>query len=106
MRHSNRRSEQSRREKKEIRGRQVTRHAHEEQALVKPVTPKGNFQKSLLNAINHKDAVFVNAPAGTGKTYVVMSTVIDWLKQGKIKKIVLSRPTVGMGNSLGLLPGY
>jgi phosphate starvation-inducible PhoH-like protein len=58
-----------------------------------------------MTAINHKEAVFVDAPAGSGKTFVVMSIVSDWLKQGKIKKVVLSRPSVGMGNSLGLLPG-
>lgn len=40
-----------------------------------------------------------------GKTFVITSTVIDALKSGKIQKIILSRPSVGMGNSLGLLPG-
>lgn len=103
MRHSNRQARQDRRSEKFSSGRVVTLKAEPE--LKKPITPKGRFQKDLLNAINQHQAVFVNAPAGTGKTFVVMSTAIDWLKQGKIDKIILSRPTVGMGNSIGLLPG-
>ncbi|ARB11642.1 phosphate starvation-inducible phoH-like protein [Pectobacterium phage vB_PatM_CB7] len=105
MRHNNRQERQSRREKKASRERVVTPRAKEEVELAKAIQTRTHFQKSLLSAVNQKDAVFVNGPAGTGKTFVVMSTVIDWLKSGKIKKIVLSRPTVGMGNSLGLLPG-
>lgn len=105
MRHNNRQERQSRREKKASRERVVTTRAREEVELAKAIQTRTHFQKSLLSAVNQKDAVFVNGPAGTGKTFVVMSTVIDWLKSGKIKKIVLSRPTVGMGNSLGLLPG-
>lgn len=106
MRRGNRQAVQSRREKKVEKGRQVTRHAHEEVILLaKAIQLKNNFQKELDNAVRQKDAVFINAPAGSGKTFVVMSTVADWLKSGKIKKIILSRPTVGMGNSLGLLPG-
>lgn len=105
MRHSNRQSRQERREKKAPKGREVTRHAHIEIELARKIEPRTEFQRELLSAINTKDAVFANAPAGTGKTYVVMSTVADWLKSQKIDKIILSRPTVGMGNSLGLLPG-
>lgn len=103
QRHTNRKSRQDRREEKRSKGRQVTPKAYEE--LKKPITPKNRFQKELLSLVNEKEVVFVNAPAGTGKTFVIMSTVIDWLKQGKIEKIVLTRPTLGMGNSLGLLPG-
>lgn len=105
MRRNNRKEAQDRRDRKEVRGRVVTPRGREEAALVRPITPQGIFQKELLSAINHKSAVFVDAPAGSGKTFVVMSTVSDWLKQGKIKKIILSRPSVGMGASLGLLPG-
>lgn len=105
MCHNNRQERQSRREKKASRERVVTPRAREEVELAKAIQTRTHFQESLLSAVNQKDAVFVNGPAGTGKTFVVMSTVIDWLKSGKIKKIVLSRPTVGMGNSLGLLPG-
>lgn len=90
------------------RGRIVSQKAaveHEEVRVNKPITPKTNLQKELLSALQQDDVILVDAPAGTGKTFVTMSTVVDWLKQGKIDKIILSRPTVGMGNSLGLLPG-
>lgn len=103
MRHNNR---VSRKERKAVKGKRlVSGRAIEESTMAKPVLPKTNFQKNLLRAINTRDGVFVDSPAGTGKTYVVMSTVIDWLKKGTIDKIILSRPTVGMGNSIGLLPG-
>lgn len=105
MRHNNRQERQSRREEKRSRGRVVTERAHDEVDLARQITPRTDFQHDLLFALNHKVGVFINGPAGTGKTFVVMSTVIDWLKSGKIKKIILSRPAVGMGNSLGLLPG-
>ena len=78
---------------------------YEEVVLAKPVVPQIQFQSELLNAIKTKQVVFTDAPAGCGKTFVITSTVIDALKSGKIQKIILSRPSVGMGNSLGLLPG-
>lgn len=102
MRRNNRQSAQDLRE---VKGRVVTPRAVEELKKLPPVTPKGIFQKDLLGAIQQEDVVFVDAPAGSGKTYVIMTTVSDWLKEGKIDKIVLSRPTVGMGASIGLLPG-
>lgn len=81
------------------------RREHQEVVLQKPVVPQNQFQSELLNAIKTKQVVFTDAPAGCGKTFVIASTVIDALKAGKIQKIILSRPSVGMGNSLGLLPG-
>ncbi len=77
----------------------------EEVVLAKPVVPQNQFQSELLNAIKTKQVVFTDAPAGCGKTFVITSTVIDALKSGKIQKIILSRPSVGMGNSLGLASG-
>ena len=105
----NRQEVQRRREEKKVfQGRQVTQRGVQEYTAVaqaKPVTPKGAFQKQLIVAVDYADAVFVGAPAGSGKTFVVMSMVADWLKQKKIKKIILTRPAVGMGRTLGLLPG-
>lgn len=107
QRHANRKPKRNRRqeqqEQKQSQQREVTDKAFIE--LRKPVQPLNNFQKSLIFAINNSNAVFVDASAGSGKSFCVMSTVSDWLKSGKIEKIILSRPTVGMGNSLGLLPG-
>lgn len=90
--------------------REPTRHAreeYEETVKRKPLTPLNEFQTELNVAVNNSQVVFVDAPAGCGKTYVIMTNVIDWLKtnQNGVKKIILSRPSVGMGRSLGLLPG-
>ena len=101
---------QSRRESRREMRREalVTQHGkreYKEVVLQKPIVPQNQFQSELLNAIKTKQVVFTDAPAGCGKTFVITSTVIDALKAGTIQKIILSRPSVGMGNSLGLLPG-
>lgn len=88
--------------------REISRHSereYQEVQLAKPVSPLNEFQSNLNYEVNNTQVVFVDAPAGCGKTFVIMSNVVDWLKSGKIKKIILSRPSVGMGRSLGLLPG-
>lgn len=108
MKQSRQEARQIRAERRAARGRKVTARGIEEYQRVvhlNPVYPKGQFQKNLLASVNECDATFVDSPAGSGKTFVVMSTVVDWLKQNKIKKIILTRPSVGMGRTLGLLPG-
>lgn len=102
------RRKQNRRQMIEEQTRKTSKHSQREFSevtLAKPVIPMNEFQKELDQAITHSQVVFVDAPAGCGKTHVIMSNVIDWLKSGKIKKIILSRPSVGMGRTLGLLPG-
>lgn len=104
-----RRSQQkfSRREQRS-NTREISRHSereYQEVVLAKPVSPLNEFQSNLNYEVNNTQVVFVDAPAGCGKTFIIMSNVVDWLKSGKIKKVILSRPSVGMGRSLGLLPG-
>jgi phosphate starvation-inducible protein PhoH and related proteins len=70
-----------------------------------PIQAKNDFQKRVLKALNTKQIVVVKAPAGVGKSYLTMATAADWLVQGKIDKIILTRPAVGMGKTLGLLKG-
>lgn len=70
-----------------------------------PVQAKTIFQKELLRSLKTKPVTVASGSAGVGKSFVVMSEVSDWLKRNEIDKIVLSRPSVGMGNTLGLLPG-
>jgi phosphate starvation-inducible PhoH-like protein len=62
-------------------------------------------QKHYINAINKNDLVFGIGPAGTGKTYVAVMNAVSKLKDGSIKKIILTRPAVEAGESLGFLPG-
>src|SRR5699024_9991507 len=58
-----------------------------------------------VEAINHHDLVFGIGPAGTGKTYLAVVKAVHALKTGQIKRIILTRPAVEAGESLGFLPG-
>lgn len=65
-----------------------------------------NFgQRQYVNAIRHNDITFGIGPAGTGKTYVAVVMAVAALKQGRVQRIVLTRPAVEAGESLGFLPG-
>ena len=71
----------------------------------KPVRVRNFGQKHYVNAINHNDITFGVGPAGTGKTYLAVVMAIAALKQGRVKRIILTRPAVEAGESLGFLPG-
>lgn len=75
------------------------------QTISKTIKPKSEMQENLLRAIFQNDLVFVTGPAGTGKTYLAVAMAAHFLKIGAVKKIVLSRPAVEAGESLGFLPG-
>ena len=74
-------------------------------AFNKPITIKTLGQQKLMEAMARYDMVFVSGPAGTGKTYLSVVYAVDLLKKGDIKRIVLTRPVVEAGESLGFLPG-
>jgi phosphate starvation-inducible PhoH-like protein len=69
------------------------------------VTPKTAGQKAYVDSIRQFDIVFGIGPAGTGKTYLAMAMAINALKSGHVSRIVLTRPAVEAGESLGFLPG-
>ncbi|MGN1400755.1 MAG: PhoH family protein [Bacillus sp. (in: firmicutes)] len=71
----------------------------------KPIRVKTLGQKHYISAIRKHDIVFGVGPAGTGKTYLAVVMAIGALKNGKVNKIVLTRPAVEAGESLGFLPG-
>jgi Phosphate starvation-inducible protein PhoH, predicted ATPase len=71
----------------------------------KPVRVRNFGQKQYVNAINHNDITFGIGPAGTGKTYLAVVMAVAALKQGRVKRIILTRPAVEAGESLGFLPG-
>ncbi len=73
--------------------------------IAPPIVAKNDVQKDFLRALQTHDCIVFNAPAGVGKTTCVMSEVSDWLKKGIYHKVILARPNVGMGKSLGSLPG-
>jgi phosphate starvation-inducible PhoH-like protein len=71
----------------------------------KPIKPKTLGQKNYINAIRNKDIVFSIGPAGTGKTYLAVAMAASALKHKEVQKIILARPAVEAGESLGFLPG-
>ncbi len=71
----------------------------------KDIQAKSLGQKHYITTIRKRDIVFGIGPAGTGKTFLAVVLAVLALKQGKVKKIVLTRPAVEAGESLGFLPG-
>jgi phosphate starvation-inducible PhoH-like protein len=69
------------------------------------VRPRTQGQADFVRAITEFDLVFCTGPAGTGKTYLAVAMAVAALKQQQIRKIVLVRPAVEAGESLGFLPG-
>ena len=73
--------------------------------LSKAVYPKSNKQEDYIRAMNHSQITFSIGPAGTGKTYLAVAWCLGELLSGKKQKLILTRPVVEAGESLGFLPG-
>ena len=71
----------------------------------KSIRVKTLGQRHYVNAIKSRDLVFGIGPAGTGKTYLAVVMAVTALKNGTVSKIILTRPAVEAGESLGFLPG-
>ncbi|MGH0428755.1 PhoH family protein [Bacillus mycoides] len=71
----------------------------------KSIRVKTMGQRRYIHAMKKNDIVFGIGPAGTGKTYLAVVMAVRALKQGYVKKIILTRPAVEAGESLGFLPG-
>lgn len=71
----------------------------------KAIRAKTIGQRHYIHAMRSKDLVFGIGPAGTGKTYLAVVMAVQALKNGHVKKIILTRPAVEAGESLGFLPG-
>jgi phosphate starvation-inducible PhoH-like protein len=71
----------------------------------KQIKAKTRNQKRLIEASENSDIVFAVGPAGTGKTYTAVALAVRALKNRLVKKIILTRPAVEAGESLGFLPG-
>ncbi len=69
------------------------------------IRPKTPGQAAYIEAMRQNDIVLCYGPAGTGKTYLAVAMAVAALKQQTIRKIVLVRPAVEAGESLGFLPG-
>lgn len=71
----------------------------------KPIRVKTLGQKIYVDSVKNHDIVFGIGPAGTGKTFLAVTLAVTALKRGQVKRIVLTRPAVEAGESLGFLPG-
>jgi len=69
------------------------------------IKAKSLNQRKLVEAVLDNDIVFAIGPAGTGKTYVAVALAVRALKNKEVKKIIITRPAVEAGESLGFLPG-
>lgn len=71
----------------------------------KSIKPKTLGQKKYTDAIKNNDIVFGIGPAGTGKTYLAMAMAVNAFRNKEVNRIILTRPAVEAGESLGFLPG-
>ena len=73
--------------------------------LKRPIVPKTSGQREYLQAIAAHDIVVGIGPAGTGKTYLAVAKAVEALARKRVRRIILARPAVEAGESLGFLPG-
>ena len=75
------------------------------QTKKRKIIPRSENQKKYFELLNQKNIIFTDGPAGTGKTFIAVAKAASSLQEGKIKKIILSRPAVEAGEKLGFLTG-
>jgi phosphate starvation-inducible PhoH-like protein len=76
-----------------------------DQSYVRKIKPQNANQTRLLEAMANHNLVVAAGPAGTGKTYLAITAAVEALEAGRVDRIILSRPAVEAGETLGLLPG-
>jgi phosphate starvation-inducible PhoH-like protein len=76
-----------------------------ERSYTRHVRPCSDNQRRLMESIDTHNLVVAVGPAGTGKTYLAIAKAVEALEDGKASRIVLSRPAIEAGESLGFLPG-
>jgi phosphate starvation-inducible PhoH-like protein len=76
-----------------------------DQSYLRKVRPRSDNQRVLMEAIGKQALTLALGPAGTGKTYLAITAAVEALEEGRIARIVLSRPAVEAGENLGYLPG-
>ena len=85
--------------------REIYRHPFVIKLKRQSVVPKTLNQKRYLQAIDAHPITFGIGPAGTGKTYLAMAMALRELLEGRVERIILTRPAVEAGEALGFLPG-
>ncbi len=72
---------------------------------IKTIKPRSEGQKVFMQALKDFNLTLAIGPAGTGKTYLAIAAAVEALEKGEIERIILSRPAMEAGESLGFLPG-
>jgi len=70
-----------------------------------PVAARTKGQEIFVEAVECHDIVFADGPAGTGKTFLAAALAVKFLREGRVERVVLTRPAVEAGEKLGFLPG-
>lgn len=76
-----------------------------DKSFVRRIKPRSEGQQKLMDAIKEHNVTLAIGPAGTGKTYLAIAAAVDALEAGEVERIILSRPAMEAGESLGYLPG-
>lgn len=76
-----------------------------DRSYIRRIRPHSENQSHLIKAIETRNLVLALGPAGTGKTYIAIAKAVEALEGGSVGRIILSRPAVEAGESLGFLPG-
>jgi phosphate starvation-inducible PhoH-like protein len=76
-----------------------------DQSYVRKIKPQNANQAALIEAMAQNSLVVAAGPAGTGKTYLAITAAVEALEAGRVDRIILSRPAVEAGETLGFLPG-
>ena len=79
--------------------------SNRDQKYRKNIRAQNDSQKAMMDAIDTTPLVFAVGSAGTGKTYIAVAKAVEALDAGRVRRIILSRPAVEAGESLGFLPG-
>lgn len=72
---------------------------------IKTIKPRSDGQATLIQSIKDFSLTLAMGPAGTGKTYLAITSAVEALEKGEVERIILSRPAMEAGESLGYLPG-
>lgn len=76
-----------------------------EERQPKPIQAKNLKQAEYIKAIHRGELVIGIGPAGVGKSFIAASIAADYLRQGKVQKVILTRPNMALGKSIGFFPG-
>ena len=86
-------------------GFQRRNHERVQRFKIRPVEPRNANQRRYLEVLEERSLVFGSGSAGTGKTYLAVVTAVRMLRQGVVRRLVITRPVVEAGERLGFLPG-